>query len=235
MQYRACLPRTGDFWLDTGLLGVWKYFIAGSAKSIEKTNDGFKVEIPAQQDLYNEEEEIGLTVDLDPTSLLLGYDDDALVYGEVNLTVAKDIVRENLTGKTPSEQDISELIDKQYPKFETLELFKKEWQNVREDLRFLQRELWDIQTLLLGEREDVLYKIARTRKDEIVTVDVIPEQYREEVESLESMFKLKAISFLVKLPYYKFHQCIRFKDADTQWTYADVEYNEDEGAIARKK
>jgi hypothetical protein len=75
MQYRACLPRTGDFWLDTGLLGVWKYFVAGSAKSIEKTNDGFKVEIPAQQDLYDEGEEIGITVNLDPTSLLLGYDD----------------------------------------------------------------------------------------------------------------------------------------------------------------
>ena len=93
----------------------------------------------------------------------------------------------------------------------------------------LRRELWDIQTLLLGKREDILYKIARSRKEKIPDIEVIPYMYKEKVESLDH--KLESIYYLIKLPLYKFQHCIKPKNDDT-WTFADIKYSYDEGAIS---
>lgn len=154
---------------------------------------------------------------------------DHLVYGgEENLKKARDIVESNLTGRSPSEEQISQLIDLQYPVERTLEDFKNEWKNVESDLNMLQRELWYIQTLELGKRENALYKIARTRAEKIPDIDVIPEMYRKDVENLSH--KLEAINYLVRIPLFQFRQClIPENDGDT-WTYADLEYSVDEGA-----
>jgi CRISPR-associated endonuclease/helicase Cas3 len=154
---------------------------------------------------------------------------DHLVYGgEENLNKARDIVESRLTGRSPSEEQISQLIDLQYPKERTLEDFKKEWKDVKSDLRMLQRELWDIQTLLLGKRENALYKIARTRAEKIPDIEVIPELYRKDVEHLPH--KLEAINYLVRIPLIRFRQCLIPKNDGDTWTYADLEYNDEEGA-----
>lgn len=157
---------------------------------------------------------------------------DQLVYGEENLKNARDIVESHLSGKSPSEEEISQLIDLQYPKERTLDDFKKEWKNVKSDLRMLQKELWDIQTLLLGKRENVLYRIARTRAEKIPDIEVIPELYRDDVERLTH--KLEAINYLVRIPLIPFGQClVPNNDGDT-WTYADLEYGDEEGATTCK-
>ncbi len=169
----------------------------------------------------------------EPNVLIYTYGDkDRLVYGEDNLKNANDIMETYLAGKTPSEEQIIQLIDLQYPKESTLDAFKKESQHVRADLRTLRRELWDIQTLLLGKRENALYKIARTRHEKIPDVEIIPYMYKQEVESLEH--KLEAINYLVRVPLYRFMQCILPKADNSIWTYADIEYSEEEGATVCK-
>ncbi len=158
---------------------------------------------------------------------------DHLVYGgEENLEKAREIVESHLTGRSPSEEQISQLIDLQYPKDRTLADFQKEWQNVKSDLRVLQRELWDIQTLLLGKRENALYKIARTRDEKIPDIEVIPELYREDIERLPH--KLEAINYLVRIPLIRFRQCLIPKNDGDTWTYAALEYSSEEGAAACK-
>jgi hypothetical protein len=60
--------------------------------------------------------------------LIYSYSDkDSLVNGADDLKNAKDIVERYLTSKTPSEAEISKLIDLQYPKESTLDAIKKEW------------------------------------------------------------------------------------------------------------
>jgi CRISPR-associated endonuclease/helicase Cas3 len=158
---------------------------------------------------------------------------DELIYGEENLKKSKDIIEASLTGKIPSEDDISKLIDIQYPKEKNLADFREEWgKNVKKDLLMLRRELWDIQTLLLGKREDILYKIARSRKEKIPDIEVIPYMYKEKVESLEH--KLESIYYLLKIPLYKFKKCIIPRTEDSIWSFADIEYSYDEGAISCK-
>jgi hypothetical protein len=66
----------------------------------------------------------------------------------------------------------------------------------------LRRELWDIQTLSLGKRDDVLYKTARSRKEKIPDVEVIPYMYKQKVENLDH--KLESIYYLIKVPLSKF-------------------------------
>ena len=62
----------------------------------------------------------------EPNVLVYTYGDkDRLVYGEDNLKNANDIVETYLAGKTPSEEQIIQLIDLQYPKESTLDAFKK--------------------------------------------------------------------------------------------------------------
>jgi CRISPR-associated endonuclease/helicase Cas3 len=156
-----------------------------------------------------------------------GYKDE-LVYGEDNLKNAKEITEMYLNDKKPSEQELTQLIDLQYPRESTLHTFKKEWQNVRSDLTMLQKELWYIQSLLLGDRENALYKIARTRQEKIPDIEIIPYIYKDEVEHLEH--KLEAMSYVVRVPLYRFIQCIIPKTDDSVWTYANIEYNEEEGA-----
>lgn len=159
---------------------------------------------------------------------------DELVYGEDNLKNARDITATYLTGKTPTEDHISQLIDLQYPKEKTLDALEKERRNVEYDLKILQSALWDIQTLLLGNRDNALYEIARTRQEKIPDIEVIPKVYEDEIQRLEQKFKLKAIYYLVRLPLYRFKECIRRRTDDQFWNYADIVYNEEEGATACK-
>lgn len=154
-----------------------------------------------------------------------------MIYGENNLKKSKDIIEERLTGKIPSEDNISQLIDIQYPKETTLAAFREEWEkNVKGDLLYLRRELWDIQTLLLGKIDDILYTIARSRKEKLPDVEVIPYMYKEKIENLDH--KLESINYLIKLPLYKFRQCILPKTDDSYLSFADIRYSYDEGATS---
>ena len=54
--------------------------------------------------------------------------------------------------------------------------------------------------------------------------------YKEEVEHLDH--KLESINYLLKVLYYKFQQCILPKTDDSIWTFADIKYSYDEGAIS---
>jgi len=130
------------------------------------------------------------------------------------------------------EEQISKLIELQYPKESTLEALKDEWMNVKTDLNMLRRELWDIQTLLLGNRDSALYKIARTRAEKMPDIEVIPEMFREEIEQLEH--RLESVYYLVKLPLFPFQRCILPRTEDSRWIYADIEYSKDEGATSCK-
>lgn len=159
-------------------------------------------------------------------------DKDHKIYGEDNLKNAKNIVEAHLKGKKPSEEIITQLIDLQYPKDSTLEAFKLEWRNVRMDLNMLRKELWDIQTLLLGDRDNALYKIARTRHEKIPDIEVIPKMYENEINNKQHY--LEAMYYIVKVPLYRFKECIIPKTEDSAWTYADIEYSEEEGAISCK-
>ena len=65
----------------------------------------------------------------------------------------------------------------------------------------------------MGKRDDILYKIARSRKEKLPDVEVILYMYKEKVEKLDH--KLESINYLLKVPYYKFQQCILPKTDDS--------------------
>ena len=92
---------------------------------------------------------------------------DHAVYGEDNLTKSKEIIEAELDKKLPTEESILSLTDKQYPMESTLAELKKEKENVNKDLNFLRNELWEIQSLLLGDRDNALYSIARSRREKV--------------------------------------------------------------------
>src|SRR2546426_295156 len=98
MRHRIYLPRTGDFWLDIGLIGIWKYLVARSANNPDKTSDGFRVKISKQQDLYNAEEETGVSVNLVPTGLMLEYNEYESL--KLQLTKSMEYLKMNYLGKT---------------------------------------------------------------------------------------------------------------------------------------
>ena len=157
-------------------------------------------------------------------------DDDHLVYGLENLKRATELVENELHDETPTEKDISRLIEIQYPEKESLNSFEQEWQEVIDDLDFLHSQLWDVQSILHGDRLDTLYKIASTRKEKMLDIEVIPEMFRNDVESGN---KLQAQYYVVRIPFYRFKSCIS-KGEMSSWIFADIDYSLDEGAVSCK-
>ena len=95
----------------------------------------------------------------------------------------------------------------------------------------VKNRIMGIQTLLLGKKRDnALYKVATTRNIKIPDIEVIPDIYKDNVEHLDD--KLESIYYLVKLPIYKFQQCLIPKNDDSTWTFADIKYSYDEGATS---
>ncbi len=155
---------------------------------------------------------------------------DKLVYGSENLVRAKKIARNKLHNTLLSESDVSELINEQYPEDEALEEFQNEWMEVKDDLQYLREQLWDIQSILRGDRLDTLYAIARTRQEKVPDIEVIPLMFRDQVEAGN---RLQAPYYTVRVPLIHFRSCIRMED-DLPWLFADIDYSLDEGAVSCK-
>ena len=153
---------------------------------------------------------------------------DHKIYGEANLVKAREIVEADLDKKSPSESLIRSLIDKQYPVENTLAELKKEEKYVNTDLKMLRNDLWEIQTLLLGDRDNALYKIARTRQEKVPDIEIIPSIYENEISTkrhaIESMY------YIVRVPLYKFEKCIRYHADSSFIPVGDINYSIELGA-----
>jgi len=84
MKNSITLSRTGDFWIDIGLMSLWKILTARSSKNPISTNKGLRVEVSLQDDLYSDSEELGLILTLSSNSLLLEFDDYNILNGELS-------------------------------------------------------------------------------------------------------------------------------------------------------
>jgi hypothetical protein len=84
MKNSITLSRTGDFWIDIGLISLWKILSSRSSKNPVSTNHGLRVEIPLQQDLYIDSEELGVVLTLSSNSLLLEFDDYNILNEELS-------------------------------------------------------------------------------------------------------------------------------------------------------
>ena len=153
---------------------------------------------------------------------------DQWVYGEANLVRAKEIVKAELDKKSPSEESILPLADKQYPIENSLAELKKEKKNVNTDLNMLRNELWEIQSLLLGDRDNALYRIARSRREKAPDIQIIPSIYENEISN--EKYAIKAGYYVVRVPLYKFEKCIRYESANTFIPFADIDYSTELGA-----
>ena len=153
---------------------------------------------------------------------------DHKVYGETNLVRAREIVEAKLDKRSPSEAYIHSLIDSQYPIENTFVELKKEENNVNTDLKMLRNDLWEIQTLLLGDRDNALYRIARTRQEKVPDIEIIPSIYENEISTkkhaIESMY------YIVRVPLYKFEKCIRYKTGNSFIPIGDIDYSMELGA-----
>jgi hypothetical protein len=108
---------------------------------------------------------------------------------------------------------------------ETLAKLKKEKKYVNTDLNFLRNELWEIQSLLLGERDNAMYRIARTRREK---APVIPGIYENEIST--EKYAIESGNYVVRVPLYKFEKCIRYESANTSIPFADINYSTELGA-----
>ncbi len=89
------LRRTGDFWIDMGLMALWRIIAARSNQNPVKIDNGFRVDIHTD-DLYSDGK-ISVNATLSSTSLALQYTDDKALDEE--LTNALESIRPNYFGK----------------------------------------------------------------------------------------------------------------------------------------
>ncbi len=97
MQNSIELKRTGDFWIDMGLLGLWRSLIAGSEDNPVKGKDGFRAKILVHDDLYDDEGKVGLNLRISSNSLIIEYADDKILNDE--LSKAIETIKPNYFGK----------------------------------------------------------------------------------------------------------------------------------------
>jgi CRISPR-associated endonuclease/helicase Cas3 len=157
-----------------------------------------------------------------------GGTDYAVYGGEDSPGRAKEIVKAELDKKSPSEESILFFTDKQYPIDETLAKLKKEKKNVNADLNFLRNELWEVQSLLLGDRDNALYKIARTRQEKAPDIQIIPSIYENEIST--EKYTIEPGYYVIRLPLYKFEKCIRYDAASSFIPFGDIDYSTELGA-----
>ncbi len=84
MQNSIKISRTGDFWIDIGLVSLWKILTSISSKNPITTANGLKVELPIQDDLYNDSKELGVILTLSPNALVFEFDDYKIINEELS-------------------------------------------------------------------------------------------------------------------------------------------------------
>jgi len=153
---------------------------------------------------------------------------DALVYGQRNLDRALKIVSRSMAGKVLAENEISILVEEQYPEKESLAEVQRELKDLGESLKELRRNLWHIQTIQLKDSENVLRRLAKTRKERFPTIEAIPVCFKANtIDKLPKGRKLEKIRYYVRLPLYKFGDSLLFLE---DGLYASVKYTEELGA-----
>lgn len=89
------LRRTGDFWIDMGLIGLWRAMVARSKGNPVKIGDGFRTDI-LLDDLYGDGK-VGINATLSHTGLTLQYIDNETLDKE--LANALESIKSNYFGK----------------------------------------------------------------------------------------------------------------------------------------
>lgn len=89
------LRRTGDFWIDIGLIGFWRAIAARSKQNPVKIDDGFRVDI-LLDDLYSDGK-VGINATLSHTGLTLQYADNETLDEE--LANALESIKPHYFGK----------------------------------------------------------------------------------------------------------------------------------------
>ena len=153
---------------------------------------------------------------------------DANVYGKENLDRASQIVPKLMAGKRLSEKQVPALIERQYPAKEELTKLRRELKNLDMVLRELRENLWQIQTIRLKDKDNVLRLLAKTRKDRFPTIEAIPLSFKASViDRLPPGRRLEKIRYYVRLPLYKFGDSLRSLE---DGLYASIQYSEEMGA-----
>jgi len=153
---------------------------------------------------------------------------DFEVYGKENLSRAARIAG-TLDKRLVSEDEVSQLIERQYPRREMGRVLKDELRRVELELDSLRSDLWHVQTLTVGDRSSALYRIASTRKEQFPTIDAIPACFAAEVEKLEN--PLRKMEYYVRLPLYIFAKCLARDEESRARITADIEYSSELGAV----
>lgn len=153
---------------------------------------------------------------------------DASVYGQKNLDRSSQIVKKLMAGEVLAEREVPALIERQYPLKEAQDELRSELKNLSGVLKELRQNLWHIQTIQLKDSENVLRKLAKTRKERFPTVEAIPLCFKDSViDRLPSSRRLEKIRYYVRLPIHKFgDSLIPLEDG----LYASVRYSEELGA-----
>lgn len=90
------LRRTGDFWIDMGLIGLWRTITARGSQNPIKVNNEFRVNVLID-DLYDDGK-VGISAVLSSTSLTIHYADDERLDEE--LVNALESIKPNYFDKT---------------------------------------------------------------------------------------------------------------------------------------
>jgi len=153
---------------------------------------------------------------------------DAFVYGQKNLDRALQIVPKLMAGTVLAESEVPTLIERQYPPKEARAELRSELEYLGGVLREFRQNLWHIQTIQLKDSENVLRKLAKTRKERFPTVEAIPLCFKDSaIDKLPSSRRLEKIRYYVRLPLYKFGDSLKpLEDG----LYASVKYSEELGA-----
>jgi len=88
------------------------------------------------------------------------------VYGDENIKKAKEILTE-VNGKKVTEGTLKAMVEQQYPKEKMLKELEAERKLLKCMLRGLREDLWQIQTLQLSEKGEILRKFAKTREEKL--------------------------------------------------------------------
>jgi len=160
--------------------------------------------------------------------IFLSGERDAYVYGQKNLDRASQIVPQLMAGKALGEREVPALVERQYPTKEALAELQSELECLGDVLKELRQNLWQIQTIQLKDGENVLRKLAKTRKDRFPTVEAIPLCFKASaIDKLTSGHRLEKIRYYVRLPLYKFADSLKSLE---DGLYASVKYDEELGA-----
>jgi hypothetical protein len=98
MKNSINLSRTGDFWIDIGLISLWKILSSRSSKNPVSTSNGLRVEVSLQDDLYSDSEALGVILTLSSDSLLLEFDDYKILNEELYQSL--EFTKPYYSGKT---------------------------------------------------------------------------------------------------------------------------------------